>query len=182
MKNTMAVPLQFPLSGAEAIRALREVQDPDANKTAWPYVHVFPPPGAKRVHQITLTPVVVPAAGATAVVLAYQVPSGFRFIMEAILQTYTPGAFNPGDVLWTVDLNAPVGIADIQGAVIEGLTRVPIPLGSWVYGTQWKFPRAYEFEPLSLLQSKARNLNLPAGAPNYLISGFFGYLIPALKA
>jgi hypothetical protein len=169
------------LSGPEATKALDLTRDLEANKTAWPYVHVFPPPGAKPVHQITLTPVAVPAAGATVVVLAYQVPSGFKFIMEVILQTYTPGAFVPGDVLWTVDLNAPVGIADIQGAVIQGLTRVPIPLGSWIYGTQWKFARAYEFEPLSLLQSKARNVNLPAGAPNYLISGFFGYLIPALK-
>jgi hypothetical protein len=173
----MTAKVQSILSGADATRALDLTRDPDPNKTAWPYVHVFPPPNSRPVHQIGT--VAVPAQAATVTVLAYQVPSGFRFIMEAILQAYTPGAFVPGDALWTVDLNAPVGIADIQGAVIQGLTRIPIPLGSWLLGTQWKFARAYEFEPLSLLQSKARNVNLVAGAPNYFVSGFFGYLIQA---
>jgi hypothetical protein len=180
MRNTMAVPLQFPLSGPEATKALNLTRDLEANKTAWPYVHVFPPPNSKPVHQIGS--VVCPAQGATAVVLAYQVPSGFRFIMDAILQAFTGGAFVPRDALWTVDLNNPViAPVSLQGAVVQGLTRVPVPLGSWVYGTQWRFPRAYEFEPLSLLQSKVTNVNLVAGLPNWFVSGFFGYLIPALK-
>jgi hypothetical protein len=179
----MSAARQFVLSGPEATKALDKTRDLEANKTAWPYVHVFPPPSSIPVHQITLAPVVCPAAGATAVVLAYRVPSGHRFIMEAILQAFTGGVFLPGDAFWSVDLNAPVGVLlpDIQGQPVQGLTAVPIPLGSWVYGTQWPFKRAYEFEPLSLIQSKVRNVNLVAAAPNYFISGFFGYLIPALK-
>lgn len=177
----MSAARQFVLSGPDATRALDKTRDLEANKAAWPYVHVFPPPNSIPVHQITPVAVVCPAAGATAVVLAYRVPSGHRFVMEAILQAFTGGAFIPGDALWSVDLNAPVGVFNVQGTPVQGLTALPIPLGSWVYGTQWPFKRAYEFEPLSLLQSKVRNVNLVAGAPNVFISGFFGYLIPALK-
>jgi len=149
----------------------------------WPYTHLFPPPGSIPVHQIGYLAVPAPAAGLTSI-LAYQVPEGFRFWMHGILQCYTlngaPGPFNPGDTFWTVDVNAP-GIPNVQGTLVQGLVRVPVPLGSWLFGTQWRFDMPYEFAPLDLVQSKALNVNLGVGGQNFYVSGLFGYLVPAVS-
>lgn len=170
----------FPfLSAADATKALDKTRDLDPNKTAWPYVHLFAPPQSTPVHQIAS--IVAPAHGAITAVLTYQVPSGFRFILRRILQDFSGGAFLPGDALWTVDRNTPIGIASVQADPVQGLIATPIPLGSIVAGTQWVFDRPYEFEPLDVLRSKVNSVNAGVGAGNWFTSGFFGYLIPALK-
>ena len=170
----------FPfLSGADATRALDKARETDPNKAAWPYVHLFPPPNSIPVHEIGN--IVAPAQGALTQVLAYQVPSGHKFILQAILQNFSGGAFLPGDALWTVDRNTPIGIPSFQANPVQGLVAVPIPLGSIVAGTQWPFAMPYEFEPLDVLRSKVLSVNCPVGIGNYFTSGFFGYLIPALK-
>jgi len=163
-------------NAAEALRKKR------AQQSDWPYVHLFPPPNSITVHQIS-PPVAVPAKGARAVVLSYQVPTGFRFFMPGILESFSGGAFNPGDLLWTVTVNQPTGIADTQGAPVQGLVNVPVPLGSWTFGTQWPFVRPYEFDEDSVVRSVCLNStgNVAAGAPNLLVSGFFGFLVPTLE-
>ena len=162
-------------AGPQAVKALEKVRHAQANKDDWPYVHLFPPPNSLPVHQIGY--VAVPNAASSAVIVAYQVPEGFRFIMHAILASFS-GAFNPGDSLFTVDVNTPVGTADAQATFVQGLIRVPVTLGSWEYGVQWPFARPYEFAALDLIQLKGLNVNLNPGSP-YYVGGFFGYLIPS---
>lgn len=150
---------------AERVRILR------ARRGAWPYPDIFPPAGDTVVNE--RRSIAAPALGATAVVLAYNVPSGRRLILQGILQVYTGGAFVPGDALWTVDVDTPVGVANIQALPVQGLVNVPFPLGSDQLGTFWPFQKPYVFGPLSLVQSKVTNVNLGGGA---FTSAFVGFL------
>lgn len=170
------------LTGFQSIAAAEKVRRQKENQSCWPYVHCFPPPNSLTLHQISLA-VAVPAMGATVEVLSYLVPDGMRAFLKAILQNFSGAAFTPGDLLWTVTTNEPSGIADIQGAPVNGLISLPIPLGSWEYGQQWEFERAYEFAPNTVIRSMCKNStgNILPGAPNLLVSGFFGYLVPDVE-
>lgn len=168
------------LVGIDATRAADRVRQQKRNQDDWPYVHLFPPPNSIPVNQTAS--VVVPAMGSTVTVLTYSVPDGMRLILRGILQAYSGGAFNPGDGLWTVTQNAPASISDTQGAPVQGLISVPIPYGAWQYGKYWRFERPYEFDQETVVRSTFKNVNLGAGAPNWLVSGFMGYLIPVLDA
>lgn len=152
-----------------------------ARRQAWPYAHLFAQTESIPVNQVAS--IDAPLNGLVSVVLAYQVPSGFRFIMQAILQDCS-APFLPGDASWTVDLNRPV-VANVQAMGIQGLTAMPVPLGSLRYGLRhmWLLPRPYTFEPLSVIRSKVTTTAaIPPGPGTRFTSGFFGFLEPAVKA
>lgn len=173
-----------PLAGAGGFRPSTCGCSPDvldaerlrrllARLRSWPYPLLYPPDGAIPVETVHSIP--APALGATAVVYGLTVPDGFRLVVQGILQDYSGGAFLPGDALWTVDLNTPVGVPDTQAMPVQGLAGVPIPLGSVANGMLWPFAAPYHFRPSDLLQSKVQNVNLAGG---FFTSGFFGYLLP----
>ncbi len=170
-------------SGSDAVRAMEKIRSTHANQEAWPYEHVYPPVNSIPVNATDA--VVTPALAAVAEILTYKVPSGYRFIMTGVVLSYINtgglGPFVPGDALWTVDLNTPTGVANIQASPVQGLTAVKMPLGSFTAGNVWWFARAYEFAPLDVLRSKATNVALGVGDPNYFASAFLGWLLPALK-
>ena len=168
------------LSGSDAMRAAEDLRRQKAKESDWPYEHLFPPRNSIPVNGGTtgVQAANVPAAGGTAVIATFQVPSGFKFIMTGIWQCFN-GVFVPGDSLWTLTVN-PAGGA--QANPVQGLIQVPVPLGSWVYGVPWLFERPYEFAPLDLLSDSAKNVNLSAGPPNQYVSGFFGYLLPSTSS
>jgi len=169
-------------NGVDAVFAVDAIRRDESNREKWPYQHVYPPVNAEPVHVIGFVPtpdiVANVGAAATVVVLSYQVPSGFRFIMRGIIQTYEGGAFSPGQALWTVNRNTPVGVANFQAQPEQGLVAVPVRLGSFSPFTVDEFARAYEFEALDIVRSKATNVALGVGDPNFFSTGFFGYLIP----
>ena len=141
----------------------------------WPYIHVYPPPDAIPVHEIGY--IANPGQGGTAEVLRYQVQPGLRFIMQAILQVWVGGAAPaPGDALWTVSVNSDVS-SSVQSMPVNGLSDVPVPLGSVEAGNKWPFERAYEFKGQDVVRSVVDNVNLIDG---FFVSGFFGYLVPDL--
>jgi hypothetical protein len=151
---------------AERVRRLR------GRLQAWPYQHVFGDSNAIPVQEFHT--IAAPAIGAGAVVLRYQVPSGFKFVLQALLQTYDQ-AFAPGDALWTVDVNSPFGATNVQAFPIQGLIALPVPLGSLAGGSAWPLPRAFRFSALDVLQSKVENVALGGGQ---FTSAFLGYLEP----
>ena len=170
--------------GVDAVIAADALRQAQTNREKWPYMHVHPPVNAEPVHVIgsVVTPDIVANVGlaaATVVVLAYQVPSGFRFYLRGIIQSCVGGAFFPGAALWTIDRNTPIGVANVQAQPEQGLVAVPVPLGAFLPAFKIdEFYRAYEFEPLDVVRSKATNVGLGVGDPNYFLSGFFGYLVP----
>ncbi len=153
--------------GAAAVSQQRE-------KAKWPYVHVYPPPDSLPVHQIFS--IANPGAVATPV-LSYQVQTGFRLILQAILQVFS-GSFVAGDASWDVTVNNTIGSPSTQSMKVQGLTAVTVPLGSLVAGNPWPFMRAYEFGQGDLVQSVVTAAN----AGGFYTSGFFGYLIPDLES
>lgn len=163
-------------SGADAVKAADALRQQAERREAWPYLHIHPPPNAEDVHEIGT--VETPAQGSTAVVLTYTVPSGYRFYLRAIVQNYVGGAFSPGDALWTVDRNRPVGIPDVQGQPEQGLVNVPVDVGLLKPFEPDVFRRAREFEELDVVRSKATNVNLGVAAPNFFVSAFLGYIVP----
>lgn len=163
-------------SGSDAVKAADALRQQAERREAWPYLHIYSPPNAEPVHEIGT--IETPDQGSTAVVLTYTVPSGYRFYLRAIVQNYVGGAFVPGDALWTIDRNRPVGIADIQGQPEQGLVAVPVEVGSLKPFSSDKFWRAYEFEELDVVRSKGTNVNLGVGAPNFFVSAFLGYIVP----
>ncbi len=157
-----------------AVLAAEKLRRLFVRQRRWPYAFVFPADCTIPVN--VLDTVAAPLVGATAVVAAFTVPEGFRFVLQGILQDYSGGAaFLVGDALWTVDLNTPVGIPNVQAMPVQGLTALPVPLGSVVEGSPWPLLRPYQFGPLQLIQSKVTNVALAGGV---CTSGFFGYLIP----
>lgn len=170
-------------AGVDSVLAADVVRRDLTNREKWPYMHVYPPVNAEPVHVINsvVTPDQVANVGlaaATVIVLAYKVPSGFRFYLRAIIQTYEGGNFVPGQALWTIDRNTPVGVPNFQAQIEQGLAAVPQRVGSFSPFTVDEFARAYEFEPLDIVRSKATNVGLGVGDPNYFSTGFFGYLVP----
>ena len=171
--------VQRMYSGVDSVLAADVVRRDQSNREKWPYMHVYPPVNAEPVHLIGN--VLVPAQGSTVVTLAYMVPPGFRFYLRGLIQTYVGAAFIPGDALWTIDRNTPVGVPNFQAQLEQGLVNIPVPVGSFSPFTTDQFARCYEFEPLDLVQSKAKNIHLnPAVLPSdgVFLTGFFGYIVP----
>jgi hypothetical protein len=181
----MAAKVQL-FSGVDSVRAAdqlrRAVQD---RRDAWPYPHVYPPPNSKDVHVIgtsvtgaqSIPPGLGPGPQIT--VLTYQVQSGKRFYLKAILLTYVGGAFVPGDALFTIDRNSAVGSSNTQFLPEHGLVNIPVQLGSNLT-VPWPLQRAREFEPLDVVRINAANVNLGVGDGNFYVCGLFGYELPVL--
>lgn len=170
-------------TGVDAVMAADALRQDVSNREKWPYMHVYPPVNAEPVDVIGFieTPDIVANVGvaaATVVVLTYQVPSGFRFYLRGHIEQYEGGNITPGAALWTIDRNTPVGVPSFQAQPEQGLVAVPVPVGSFAPFTEHRFWRAREFEPLDVVRSKATNVTLGVGFPNYFKSGFFGYLVP----
>jgi hypothetical protein len=164
--------------GSDAVKAADILRQDQSRREEWPYVHVYPPRNAEPVHAIGTVP--TPAQGSSAAVLLYSVPSGYRFYLRSIIQQYVGGAILPNDAFWTIDRNTPVGIPTLQGQPEQGLINVPVPVGSFSPFSPDRFERCYEFEELDDVRSKALNVSLGVGAPNFFTSGFFGYLVPMI--
>ena len=146
-------------------------------RDAWPYEHEFPDRMGKN--QEPLASIAAPAVGVKTPVLVYQVPYGFFFYLEGLVQDFEGSSFNPGDASWTVDQDAQ--FSNVQGAGVQGLVNLPVPLGSFAVGRWWKLPRTYKFSQLTVLRSVVTNANIVPGAPNVFTSQFLGYLEPVVR-
>jgi hypothetical protein len=166
-------------SGPDSVRAADSyrlaVQD---RRDQWPYVHVYPPPNAIDVHVIGTEFTQAQGAAAIAVV-TYQVNAGKRLYLQAILLSTNVVGFIPGDVLFTIDRNSPLGIPDTQFLPEHGLINIPVQLGSANFAP-WRLQRAREFSSLDTIRIKATNLTLAVGTPNQYVCGLFGYEVPTL--
>lgn len=174
--NSASVVQMF--SGVDSVRAADAyrlaVQE---RRDQWPYVHIYPPPNSQDVNVIGTLATQAQAAAAVAVV-TYKVNAGKRFYLQAVILGANV-AMLPGDALFTVDRNSPIGIADSQFMPEHGLVNIGVQLGSMTFGP-WRLHRAREFAPLDTVRIKAVNVNLVAGVPNYYVCGLFGYEVPTL--
>jgi hypothetical protein len=111
-------------------------------------------------------------------VVTYQVNAGKRFFLQAVLLGANV-TIVPGQALFTIDRNSPIGVANSQYMPEHGLVNVPVPLGDPRVGP-WKLQRAREFAALDIIRIKATNVALSVGDPNFYVCGLFGYEVPSL--
>lgn len=165
-------------SGVDSVRATDAYRlAVQARRDQWPYVHIFPPPNSQDVNVIGT--VVTQAQGAAAVaVVTYKVDAGKRFFLQALILGANVTML-PGDALYTVDRNSPLGITDTQFLPEHGLLNIGVQLGTTTFGP-WRLHRAREFGPLDVVRVKATNVNLAEGTPNFYVCGLFGYIVPTL--
>jgi hypothetical protein len=170
-------------SGPSAVKAANQLRRMQEARDQWPFPWVYPP--AEAVPREPQGFVVCPAtsAGITQV-LQYSVPSGLQFDLHAIMFTcVTTGmaiaAFNPGDLLWTVNRNTPAsGTVPLQGSPLPDLQSVALPYGSPVQGPI-QLRKALNFAPTDIIRVLVTNVSFGSpGAPNYVVAQLFGYERP----
>jgi hypothetical protein len=183
------------VTGPEAVKQMHSRNQTEQRRDQWPYPWLCPPESAFPVFRQDV--IVAPAVNALTEVLEYTVPSGFQFCLEAIVQMYSGSGYVPGDgdIQWTLDVDAPIGVASLEGFPLAGLNLIYTPLGGFT-GTAaaggivspWKFPKPFILKPNQVLRSKVflPTLNplsaapnaISAGFPNLFISVFSGFTYP----
>jgi hypothetical protein len=170
------------VTGPIATKMAKALERLQKRRDEWPFWWSFPAPDSTRVHAVGVVP--SPAPATQTQILQYNVPSGYQFAFRKITQVYIGASFTPGsgDIVWTLDINTPLGVSAAQGYTVQGFANQIIPYGGFVGG----FFTGYELEkpeilgPLDQLRSKVTtDINIPVGAPNFFISIFDGLLYPS---
>lgn len=170
------------LQGPDSIAGAQALREDRVNKTRWPYPWVFPPEGAVRVTAgaDTSGTLAVPAAGTPTQALLYVVDEGFQFALEALVVVYlnagAVGLWGPGDALWSLTLNQPVGISTFQGSPVQGFSNVDVPLGSLVRPFDLWCPEL--FEPNDAVRVVLNNVALGEDDPNFFKAILLGWKWP----
>jgi hypothetical protein len=168
------------VTGPEAVKAAAAMAATQDRRDQWPYPWSFPAPNAKRVFRVGS--LLAPAPATETEVLLYRVPQGYRFWLDEIVQVYLGAGFIPGtgDILWTLDKNRPVGVATLQGEIIQGFGGLGIPLGALAYPWPLRMPEL--LGPTDELRSKITvTAAIGAGGTNWFHSIFSGWLEPETK-
>lgn len=139
---------------------------------AWPYPWSFPPQD-----EVPFNPtgsVAAPAFGSQVVVAAYQIPQGYEGALWQLFAVYQGSGYvtGSGDILWTVDINAPLGVSALTAYTLPDLANVVLPLGT--PQLPFKFAAPYLLHEGDTVRLKATSVqNIGTGAPNYM-QGYLG--------
>jgi len=170
-------------TGPELAKAAWAMNKRNLQHDLWPYPWEFPTFDAVRVNADGS--IVAPAAATQTLVASYTVQENFDFWLVAIAQLYSGSGFNIGssDITWVLDVNIPIGVTVPQGYAIQGFQSTNIPYGTLIGGVQPYFLAKPELlKQDNVIRSKVTTTNnIPQGAPNYFISVFYGWLVPASK-
>lgn len=164
------------IAAADNLRTIRERQ------TQWPYPWTYPPPGATRVTAgaDSSGSLLVPAAATPTEGLLYTVDEGFQFALVSIVVNFlsngTVGAWSPGDALWSLTVDQPVGVSSFQGFSVQGFEAVDVPLGSLVFPLRLERPEI--FHANDAVRVTFTNVNLAQGAGNFFKSILLGWRWP----
>lgn len=151
---------------------------PAVEENCWPYWWEKPQAHCEPVQRILCIP--TPAQGVQTVVVSLIVPAGFMFVMKGMLQNFATGN-NPspfvdgsGDILWTIDVDIPIGATNLSGYPIADFSNMQDERGSKL--GPWEVPGYRVFEQYQHLRYKVTtSANIPVGAPNFIRCGLFGW-------
>jgi hypothetical protein len=117
-----------------------------------------------------------PALGVQVEVCSYQVqPQWFAFVWGVVLQFSGAPLPNPTDVIWSVDVNRPVG-ETAQGYAEKDFGSIVIPLGSSVLNP---WPVDFRHWSKEVIRIKGTPIaNVTPGAPNFVIGILLGHTWP----
>lgn len=168
-----AVP-QDLVRGANALQSEKEDTD-----NAAPYFWREPRAFSQAVPRIKS--IATPAVGVVTEILSVKVPAGFNFILAGILHGFSPAVggvvWVPGDgsLLFTVDVDVPVGATAVSGYGLPDMSAMAEPRGSLEQGP---FPvDGYNvFGPYQTLRYKViTTAAIPVAGGNFVFAGLCGW-------
>jgi hypothetical protein len=174
------------VTGEEAVRAAQSLMQVRSNQQAWPYPWIFPQQSAVRVHVEGV--LAAPVAATQTQLISYQVPNGYQMAFEGVVLLYNGAGYVIGstDITWVLDINTPLGGGVVQGYPVQGFSASNIPkggiggVGSGVFAP-YPLLQPEILGPLDTLRAKVTTtVTIPAGAPNFFISIFEGWIWPDL--
>lgn len=168
-----AVP-QDLVRGANALQTQEQDED-DALHYSWIEPRKFTQP----VPRIKYIP--TPAVGVVTEILSVKVPSGMNFVLTGFLHGFSPAVggvvWVPGDgsLLFTVDVDVPVGATAVSGYGLPDMSAMDGPRGSVEQGP---FPLSgYNvFGALKTLRYKViTTAAIPVAGGNFVFAGLCGW-------
>jgi hypothetical protein len=174
---------QTLVQGANAMMGKGGLQQDSPVLPFW----LFPRANAELVQRVASIP--TPAAATLTQVLQLAVPPGFRFILRGIRQSFQTGTGGApvwvegsGDIVWTLDVNSPImpgASLGFSGYALPDMGAMTDARGSSI--APWPVDGYNVFEPEQVLRYKVlTTVNIPAGVPNYITCGLFGWWEKAL--
>lgn len=164
----------YVASGPTSVVEATKLIDPDLVPFPWD----LPPRNSTVVYQPAS--IAAPAAATTTQIVQYQVPDGHFFVLKARMNAFDGQSWvrGSGDILWTTDVDTPIGITAPQGEPIQGLQSEAFNVGSFDHGpVPWMGRKV--FQPLNIIRVKVLTTNaIAAGAPNYFTSILIGWIWP----
>jgi hypothetical protein len=153
--------------GASLSAAARPLSQPHRVEGKYPFQWLYPGPNSRMARPsgiIGVPPIVAPAASATGVVMTYEVPEGYRFVLEAILMSTNAVGYGPGQGLMSFTLQVKYSTGP-RG--VEFLSNLDYPTGKFVtlpndYETELApLVGRLEFAPLDVLEIIVVNTGIP---------------------
>lgn len=167
----------YQASGPAEVFAATPLIDPDVVPFPWD----LPPENSTHVYQPGS--VDAPAPATPTVVTQFQVPDGHWFVLKARMnafdgQTWVRGS---GDIVWTTDVNSPVGLVSPQGIPVQGLQAEAFNVGSFEVGPVYWYGRKV-FAPNDIIRVKVTTTAvIMQGSPNTFTSILIGWIWPIEK-
>lgn len=175
---TPTLDTRFPtiLSGAAAVQAAAGLKAAHDKAIAWPYDWIYAPKSSRNVYQEGF--IVAPTQGVLSEVLAYKVPDSLQFVLTGIVLQIIGSTWLPGDFIWTIDANLPVGSLSAQGVAFTGFGAVQSTKGSDIYPWPIQSGEGDKLKANDTLRAKILNVNIVAGGSNFFKAIFVGYTMP----
>lgn len=173
-------PPQDLVNGANGMLGSTAIQD-----SRWPYWWEVPRTNTQYKQPIQW--IAAPAPATVTEVASLIVPPGFCFVLRGILQVFSTGTAGApvfvdgsGDILWSVDVDNPIGSVALSGYGLPDLTAMKEHRGSLDDGP-WELEGYTVFDQYQVLRYKVvTSVNIAPGAPNYIGCGFFGWFDKAV--
>jgi hypothetical protein len=171
--------------GASLSAAARPLSTPHRVEGKYPFQWLYPGPNSRMARPsgiITLPTITAPVISATAVVLTYEVPEGYRFVLDALLMATNATSYAPGQnlLLFTLQVKYSTGPRGV-----EFLTNLDYPTGKFVtlagaFETELApLVGRLEFAPLDVLEVIITNNGLPTPSPTDVAIGILqGFTYP----
>ena len=171
--------------GASLSAAARPLSVPHRVEGKYPFQWLYPGPNSRMARPsgiVAIPGITAPATNALATVMKYEVPEGFRFVLEGVLMGTNATGYSPGQglLLFTLQVEYSTGPRGV-----EFLTNLDFPTGKFVtvagaFEAQCAdLVGRIEFAPLDVLEVVVNNqgLNAPA-ATDVAIGVLQGFLYP----
>lgn len=160
--------------GADSMLGKSGIQD-----TSWPYWWTIPRVNTQEVQAVNSIP--APVAATLTEVVSVVVPAGNVFVMRGIWQAFFTAVGGApifidgsGDILWTIDVDVPIGSTPLSGYGLPYFTGMKEQRGSRIQ--PYPINAFSVFYPYQVIRYKVlTSAAIPAGAPNFITCGLFGW-------